>query len=81
MDVIQFPTKTAPKADNRTPVQALQTVIDGIESGKTRAQSVVVVWANENPEDVSEYNYIIGGEAGHSSAIGLLEIVKEMLLE
>lgn len=78
-DVIHFPTKSQP-SHVKSPEQALQYVLDRIKTGETEADNLVIAWSTEADDHIS-YRYMIGGPAGVSSTVGLLEITKSEMLK
>ncbi len=80
-EVITFPNKKDIETvtGSRTPEQALETVLEGIRSGATEADQIVITWCSENPDRIVQ-SYLLGGEAPLTSVIGLLEMTKDSLM-
>ncbi len=77
-EVISFPSKAPQPNHVKTPEQALQYVLDHF--GETLADTMIIAWSHDTGEEV-QYRYIVGGKAGLSETMGLLEITKMSLMD
>ena len=79
--VVQFPgRKIEEDGKPRSPTEALQYVLDMIESGVTRADQMVITWSFPDDEGL-HLRYVVAGESDLAGAVGLLEITKNDLIE
>lgn len=79
-EVVTFPVKTRKIEKGKTPEETLQYVLDCFNQGQTRASKILIAWAFED-EEVIEHRYIIGGDGGLLSTVGMLEVTREMVLD
>lgn len=78
-EIIQFPTNNPPSDEEhpakKSPVEALAYVLRLLDSEETKATQLIVAWSHEENETLS-LRYLVSGEEGMTSAVGLLELVK-----
>lgn len=78
-EVLTFPTKhTVEKV--RTPEEVLERVLEALRDGSTKADQLIVTWCEEENDRII-HNYMLGGHAPLTSAIGLIELTKDSLMD
>jgi hypothetical protein len=79
MTVIPFQTKQT--EHKRTPVEALNYVIEKIESGDTLPESMVISWNERSEDDTYQLRYMVAGNVSLASVLGMIDLTKAGLME